>query len=281
HQQGMGRTGHRVVHAQAVEQGFPAGQGGQRQGGRVLVAQGPRRMRGDARIHGLQLGVGSGPVDLAGVVHAVAGLEPFDPAADRPHLADRVPAEDAVAAGLGLGRGADLHVHGVDRDGADFDQQVVFAVFRIRQLQVDQRARVGSGQGPGGADRFHGVLQAFWGGAQFRAYPVAMEVRTCRAHSVEEGTAMARTPHARFDCTAGCTVEATLELIGGKWKGVILYRLLEADVLRFNELRRMLPRITQRMLTNQLRELEGAGLVARTIYPEVPPRVEYRLSDYG
>lgn len=92
---------------------------------------------------------------------------------------------------------------------------------------------------------------------------------------------MARTPHARFDCTAGCTVEATLELIGGKWKGVILYRLLEADVLRFNELRRMLPRITQRMLTNQLRELEGAGLVARTVYPEVPPRVEYRLSDYG
>ena len=71
---------------------------------------------------------------------------------------------------------------------------------------------------------------------------------------------------------------ATLNLIGGKWKGVILYRLLTEEVLRFNELRRLLPSITQRMLTNQLRELEKDGLVQRTIYPEVPPRVEYRLT---
>lgn len=92
---------------------------------------------------------------------------------------------------------------------------------------------------------------------------------------------MPRTPHQRFDCAPGCTVEATLNLIGGKWKGVILYRLLTAQVLRFNELRRLLPHITQRMLTNQLRELEGDGLVQRTVYPEVPPKVEYRLSSYG
>lgn len=92
---------------------------------------------------------------------------------------------------------------------------------------------------------------------------------------------MARTPHARFDCAAGCPVEATLNLIGGKWKGVILYHLLTGKVLRFNALKRMLPNITQRMLTNQLRELEHDGLVVRTIYPEVPPRVEYRLSEYG
>ncbi|KKW67462.1 HxlR family transcriptional regulator [Lampropedia cohaerens] len=92
---------------------------------------------------------------------------------------------------------------------------------------------------------------------------------------------MGRTTHASFDCAVGCSVEATLSLIGGKWKGVILYRLLEAQVLRFNELRRILPNITQRMLTNQLRELERDGLVARKIYAEVPPKVEYRLTDYG
>ena len=76
-------------------------------------------------------------------------------------------------------------------------------------------------------------------------------------------------------------MEATLNLIGGKWKGVILYHLLTGKVLRFNALKRMLPNITQRMLTNQLRELEHDGLVVRTIYPEVPPRVEYRLSEHG
>ncbi|WP_341644949.1 winged helix-turn-helix transcriptional regulator [Thauera sp. SDU_THAU2] len=92
---------------------------------------------------------------------------------------------------------------------------------------------------------------------------------------------MARIPHETFTCAAGCTVEATLDLIGGKWKGVILYRLLTEQVLRFNELRRLLPNITQRMLTNQLRELEGDGLIARKIYAEVPPKVEYRLTDYG
>ncbi|PAT33561.1 winged helix-turn-helix transcriptional regulator [Vandammella animalimorsus] len=92
---------------------------------------------------------------------------------------------------------------------------------------------------------------------------------------------MARIPHDTFTCATGCTVEATLALIGGKWKGVILYRLLTQQVLRFNALRRLLPHITQRMLTNQLRELERDGLVARTVYAEVPPRVEYRLTEYG
>ena len=92
---------------------------------------------------------------------------------------------------------------------------------------------------------------------------------------------MARIPHETFDCATGCTVEATLNLIGGKWKGVILYRLLTEQVLRFNELRRLLPNITQRMLTNQLRELEGDGLITRKVYPEVPPKVEYRLTAYG
>lgn len=92
---------------------------------------------------------------------------------------------------------------------------------------------------------------------------------------------MPKIPHESFTCAAGCTVEATLTLIGGKWKGVILYRLLTENVLRFNELRRLLPNITQRMLTNQLRELERDGLIARQVYAEVPPKVEYRLTDYG
>lgn len=82
------------------------------------------------------------------------------------------------------------------------------------------------------------------------------------------------------DLGPGCPVEGALEMIGGKWKGVILYLLL-GETLRFNELRRRLPHITQRMLTNQLRQLEADGLVARTIYPVVPPRVEYSLTPFG
>ncbi|QIQ21388.1 winged helix-turn-helix transcriptional regulator [Zophobihabitans entericus] len=84
-----------------------------------------------------------------------------------------------------------------------------------------------------------------------------------------------------YDCAAGCSVEATLELIGGKWKGVILYHLFLKDVLRFNELRRLVPTITQRMLTNQLRELEQDKIISRKIYPEIPPKVEYRLTENG
>ena len=64
--------------------------------------------------------------------------------------------------------------------------------------------------------------------------------------------------HARYDCNAGCPVEAALSVIGGKWKGVILYHLL-TETMRFSELRRTMPGITQKMLTRQLRELEADG----------------------
>ncbi|KQW83101.1 winged helix-turn-helix transcriptional regulator [Brevundimonas sp. Root1279] len=78
-----------------------------------------------------------------------------------------------------------------------------------------------------------------------------------------------------------CVVDAALDLIGGKWKGMIVYQLLSAESLRFNALKRHVGDITQRMLTKQLRELEDAGLVSRTVYAEVPPRVEYRLTQAG
>ena len=76
-----------------------------------------------------------------------------------------------------------------------------------------------------------------------------------------------------------CPVETTLSLIGGKYKALILWRLC-GGTLRFSQLQKQIP-ATARMLTLQLRELEQDGLVLRTVYPEVPPRVEYSMSYLG
>ena len=84
-----------------------------------------------------------------------------------------------------------------------------------------------------------------------------------------------------YDRPYGCSVEATLSVIGGRWKPVIIFNLLQNDFLRFGELKRKIEGITQRMLTNQLRELEKDKVVLRKVYAEVPPRVEYSLTDYG
>ncbi|HEY0683019.1 MAG TPA: helix-turn-helix domain-containing protein [Steroidobacter sp.] len=85
----------------------------------------------------------------------------------------------------------------------------------------------------------------------------------------------------RYGTVPGCPVEVTLDLIDGRWKGVVLHHLLEFGCLRFNELHRRLPGITPRLLTKQLRELEAVGLVKRTVYAEVPLRVEYRPTEEG
>lgn len=79
----------------------------------------------------------------------------------------------------------------------------------------------------------------------------------------------------------GEIIRKALALIGGKWKVEILWFLAVHQVLRFGELRRKLPGISQHSLTHQLRELESCGLVRRVIYPEVPPRVEYSLTPEG
>jgi DNA-binding HxlR family transcriptional regulator len=77
-----------------------------------------------------------------------------------------------------------------------------------------------------------------------------------------------------------CSMELTLELIGGKWKPLIIWYLAE-NTMRFSELKRALPNITHKMLTQQLRGLEESGLVNRHIYTEIPPKVEYSLTSAG
>lgn len=88
------------------------------------------------------------------------------------------------------------------------------------------------------------------------------------------------TRHASYEGAKGCYTEAALDVVAGKWKGVILYQLLD-EPKRFNELKRLFPELSQRVLTKQLRELEAAGVVSRKVYPEIPPKVEYSLTDLG
>ena len=77
-----------------------------------------------------------------------------------------------------------------------------------------------------------------------------------------------------------CPVEAAIQVFGGKWKPLILW-WLQQRTWRFAELRRQIPRIKEKMLTQQLRELEADGIVERRVYPAVPPKVEYSLTEYG
>jgi DNA-binding HxlR family transcriptional regulator len=78
-----------------------------------------------------------------------------------------------------------------------------------------------------------------------------------------------------------CSVEVTLKVMGGKYKPLLLYLLDEWKVLRFGELRRLVPHASKKMLTQQLRELESDGLLDRKVFQQVPPKVEYSLSRRG
>ncbi|MED1793582.1 helix-turn-helix domain-containing protein [Brevibacillus nitrificans] len=77
-----------------------------------------------------------------------------------------------------------------------------------------------------------------------------------------------------------CPIETVIHVLGGKWKPTILWLLLDSTK-RFSELEKLIPEVTQKMLAQHLRELESDQLVTRTVYPSVPPKVEYALSDYG
>jgi len=79
---------------------------------------------------------------------------------------------------------------------------------------------------------------------------------------------------------SACPVTTTLSVIGGKWKPIILYTIRE-ETKRFGEIKKLIPTITQKMLTQQLRELEKDRIVNRKVYPVVPPKVEYSLTEYG
>ncbi|MEL3956288.1 helix-turn-helix domain-containing protein [Caldifermentibacillus hisashii] len=78
-----------------------------------------------------------------------------------------------------------------------------------------------------------------------------------------------------------CRVEDALEIIVGKWKPIILLHLLKNGTMRFSDLKRSIPNITQKMLTKNLRELENEDIIERFVYPQVPPKVEYSITEYG
>lgn len=77
-----------------------------------------------------------------------------------------------------------------------------------------------------------------------------------------------------------CPVEAAMDIVGGKYKAIIIYHLIDAT-LRYNELQRLIPQATPKMLSQQLKELEADGIVNRVLYPVVPPKTEYSLTELG
>src|SRR5215468_6452304 len=103
------------------------------------------------------------------------------------------------------------------------------------------------------------------------------QVRKIKCGTIAEDSAGRRDMRRK---SYGCPVEAAVEVFGRKWKPVILW-WLHQRTWRFAELRRQMPGITEKMLTHQLRELEADGVVARRVYPTVPPKVEYSLTEYG
>lgn len=87
--------------------------------------------------------------------------------------------------------------------------------------------------------------------------------------------------HIFFHITNLCPVEYTINIIGGKWKTIILWHLSNEGVLRYGGIKKVLGKITHKTLSTQLKELESDGLIYRNEYPQVPPKVEYSLTDKG
>ena len=96
----------------------------------------------------------------------------------------------------------------------------------------------------------------------------------------KQQTAVAYWSTANPERTLTCPVRTTLNVLGGKWKLLILSYLLD-EARRYGELRRLMPEITEKMLIQELRELETEGIVARTVHQTVPPRVDYSLTEQG
>ena len=92
---------------------------------------------------------------------------------------------------------------------------------------------------------------------------------------------MRKQRYRRYPSECGCGVEACLEVIGGKWKGLLLHQLIQHGTQRFGELIRLQPNLSARILSVQLQELEEDGIVSRKAFAVVPPKVEYSLTDYG
>jgi DNA-binding HxlR family transcriptional regulator len=87
--------------------------------------------------------------------------------------------------------------------------------------------------------------------------------------------------HAHTPASAAAGIEHAIRMLEGRWKLVILFHLFGGKTLRFSDLERAIPGISQKMLSQQLRQLEQDGIVTRTAYAEVPPRVEYHVTDWG
>ena len=90
---------------------------------------------------------------------------------------------------------------------------------------------------------------------------------------------MSKQRHTPASAAAG--IEQAINMLEGRWKLLILFHLFGGKTLRFSDLERALPAVSQKMLAQQLRQLERDGIVQRTVYPEVPPRVEYHLTEWG
>jgi len=105
--------------------------------------------------------------------------------------------------------------------------------------------------------------------------------QVARTHEKVRSLPDGKDPRPAPEAEAADRVEQALKLLEGRWKLVLLFRLFGGKVQRFSELERAIPGISQKMLVQQLRQMESDGIVRRVVYPEVPPKVEYGLTDWG